>query len=266
MPLSPSHIKFIQAELQRLGHDPCPVDGIAGNATKAALDKVTDLPKSWPMERKLVGLIQLQAGKEGLDPGPMDGLWGPSTAAAYDQLVHQRLYGAPPPIWRPEGLEVPNPNNWPSQRTDAELIAFYGQTGANQKRIQLPYPHRIAWDMDKTVNSFQCHTKVHDSLLRILTKVKDTYGMAGISELRLDIWGGCLNVRRMRGGDRWSTHSWGMALDYDPQNNQLNWGRDKATLARPEYERWWQIWEEEGWVSLGRQRNFDWMHVQAARL
>ena len=42
--------------------------------------------------------------------------------------------------------------------------------------------------------------------------------------------------------------------------------RDKATFAKPEYERWWQCWEEEGWLSLGRTRNFDWMHVQAAKL
>jgi hypothetical protein len=57
-----------------------------------------------------------------------------------------------------------------------------------------------------------------------------------------------------------------MAIDHDPDNNQLNWSRNRATFARPEYEQWWQIWEEEGWVSLGRQRNFDWMHVQASKL
>jgi hypothetical protein len=266
MPLTPSHIKFIQAELNSLGHDPGPVDGIAGRATKAALDKVAALPASWPIERKLVGLLQLLAQSEGLEPGPMDGLWGPQTAHAYEQLLHVRLYGTPQPAWRPEDIHLPNPNNWPSQRTDEELIAFYGQMGKHQKRIALPYPHRIAWDMDTSVSSFQCHAKVHDSLLRILTKVKDTYGMDGIRQLRLDVWGGCLNVRKMRGGDRYSTHSWGMALDYDPDNNRLDWGRDRASFARPEYGQWWQIWEEEGWVSLGRQRNFDWMHVQAARL
>ena len=31
-------------------------------------------------------------------------------------------------------------------------------------------------------------------------------------------------------------------------------------------ERWWALWEEEGFVSLGRAGDFDWMHVQAARL
>ncbi|MCH7410937.1 hypothetical protein MM239_16125 [Belliella sp. DSM 111904] len=61
-------------------------------------------------------------------------------------------------------------------------------------------------------------------------------------------------------------HSWGIAIDFDPSNNQLKWGRDMATFAGPEYHAWWDIWESEGWVSLGRLRNFDWMHVQAASL
>ena len=267
MSLTSSHIKFIQAELKRMGHDPGPVDGVAGNATKAALDKVTDLPKTWPIEKKLVGLIQVQAKAAGLDPGPIDGLWGQRTAAAYDQLVHLRLYGTPEPLWRPEGLVVPNPNNWPSHRgNDDAVIAFYGQRGTGLVTIDVPYPHIIAWDKSKTANKITCHSKVAPSIVRVLTKVKAHYGMDGIKRLRLDIYGGCYEPRKMRGGDRWSTHSWGIALDYDPENNQYKWGRDKATFAQPEYDRWWQLWEEEGWVSLGRHSNFDWMHVQAARL
>ena len=48
--------------------------------------------------------------------------------------------------------------------------------------------------------------------------------------------------------------------------NQLRWGKDKAAFARPEYARWFDLWEEEGALSLGRVRNYDWMHVQFARL
>ena len=70
----------------------------------------------------------------------------------------------------------------------------------------------------------------------------------------------------MRGGTRLSTHAWGIAIDWDPERNQLKWGRDRAAFADAAYEPWWQAWESEGWVSLGRERNFDWMHVQAARL
>ena len=82
----------------------------------------------------------------------------------------------------------------------------------------------------------------------------------------LDLWGGCHNIRPIRGGTRRSAHSWGIAIDFDSDRNQLHWGRDKATFAKPEYDYWWKYWEEEGWVSLGRIRNFDWMHLQAARL
>ncbi len=88
----------------------------------------------------------------------------------------------------------------------------------------------------------------------------------GVIAWACDQFGGSLNVRRIRGGKSWSMHSWGIAIDFDPANNQLRWGRDRARFAKPEYEAFWAAWEEEGWVSLGRTRNFDWMHVQAARL
>ena len=87
-----------------------------------------------------------------------------------------------------------------------------------------------------------------------------------IKELRLNRFGGCLNVRKMRGGSAWSIHSWGAAIDIDPDRNQLKWGKDKAFLARSEYEPFWKIVEAEGWTSLLRARNFDAMHIQAANL
>ncbi len=102
-----------------------------------------------------------------------------------------------------------------------------------------------------------------EELLRMLV---EHYGIQEIQRLRLDLLGGCLNVRTMRGGRRYSLHSWGIAVDYDPERNRLKWGRDRASFAQPEYDPWWKLWEEEGWVSLGRHRNFDWMHIQAARL
>lgn len=88
----------------------------------------------------------------------------------------------------------------------------------------------------------------------------------GIRALGLDLFGGCLNVRAMRGGKALSMHSWGIAIDVDPEHNPLRWGRDKARMAGPDYAPFLDIWESEGWISLGRERNYDWMHVQAARL
>jgi hypothetical protein len=93
-----------------------------------------------------------------------------------------------------------------------------------------------------------------------------TIGGIDISKLNLDLFGGCVNVRRMRGGSAWSIHSWGAAIDVDPDNNQLKWGKDKAEFAKKEYNAFWDIVEDEGWVSLGRVKNYDWMHYQAALL
>ena len=103
-------------------------------------------------------------------------------------------------------------------------------------------------------------------MLRCFKRIGDSYPDPAVRrKLGIDLWGGCLNVRQMRGGSSWSMHSWGIAIDFDPDRNQMEWGRDKARLAKPDCETFWKIWEEEGAISLGRSRNFDWMHVQFAR-
>ena len=107
---------------------------------------------------------------------------------------------------------------------------------------------------------------MHDSLGRILKRTLDHYGLERIRELKLDQWGGTLNVRKMRGGTKYSMHSWGIAIDIDPAHNRLHWGRDRAWLARRNRADFIDFFEDEGWISLGRERNFDWMHFQAARL
>lgn len=155
--------------------------------------------------------------------------------------------------------------NWPKQDYKS-MIKFFGKVGENQTSLILPYPMKLAWDTNKIVHKITCHEKVCDSLNVIFSKVLDEYGLGRIKELRLDLFGGCLNVRKMRGGSSWSIHSWGAAVDIDPDNNQLRWGKDKATLAKVEYEPFWKIVEEEGWVSLGRERGIDFMHFQSARL
>lgn len=45
--------------------------------------------------------------------------------------------------------------------------------------------------------------------------------------------------------------------------NRLRWGRGQARLAQRDAVPFWEAWEAEGWFSLGREKNFDWMHVQA---
>lgn len=265
MKVNKAMVKIIQDQLnKRLGLS-LVVDGDPGRKTQAALAQVTVIATHWETDRQLIGYIQHLCALEGLDAGPVDGLWGPQTAYGYENLK-VKLAGNKLAPWRDdEGLGGdPDGEGWPLQ-TQSELEKFYGPVGSNMTKVVLPYPVKIAWATEKVVTRFTCHEKVADSISRVLTRVADHYG-DDISKLGLDLWGGCLNVRKMRGGSKWSTHSWGMAIDWDPSRNQLRWKKDKANFAKPVYEKWWKLWEQEGWVSLGREKNYDWMHVQAARV
>jgi hypothetical protein len=156
-------------------------------------------------------------------------------------------------------------NKWPKQSFKA-MTAFYGSVGENQTKIDLPYEMCLAWDTKAKIKRMSCNVKCAKSLYSIFEKTLKTYGIKEIQRLKLNNFGGCLNVRKMRGGSAWSIHSWGAAVDLDPDRNRLKWGKDRAVLAKPEYEEFWKIVESEGWTSLGRARNYDWMHFQAANL
>jgi hypothetical protein len=239
-----------------------------GAVAKALGKRQAMLPadwQAWSDARKAVAYLQCLCQEQAIDVGDIDGRWGPQTDYAYDTLAQLLKNGTMPPLWRDDTPSSANPNHWPNQN-EATLNGFYGAVGTNQTNLVHPYPLRVSWDLKQTVHSFQCHEKVCDSAQRVLTRVFDHYGLERIKELRLDRWGGCLNVRKMRGGSSWSMHSWGIAIDFDPDRNQLKWGRDRAVFAQPAYDAWWRFWEEEGWTSLGRTKNYDWMHVQAARL
>lgn len=232
--------------------------------------------------RNLVGLRQLICQEAGIEVGVIDGLMGPQTEYAIKQFNHLQEHGYVE-VWRDEpdpfeegsksstdGVSSPSQpsksetvTDWPQQ---SGVSKFFGAVGSNQTLLEVPYKMKLAWDLKTSITRFSCHEKVHDPMKRVLTRVADAYAEEQIQVLRLDLFGGCLNVRKMRGGSSWSMHSWGIAIDIDPAHNRLKWGRDKASLAKPEYDLWWKLWEEEGFTSLGRARNYDWMHIQAADL
>ena len=265
MQLTASIIKLIQRELKKRNLYYDSIDGKMGPHTKAALDMISELEPEWNYKRKAIGFIQLLCKENNIETGLLDGVWGPQTAYAYEVLKQYLETGVMPPNWRDvHPLDV-NPNGWPDEN-EQDLFEFYGQLGENLVRAELPYPHRLAWDKRRILNTIYCHKKVKESLITVLSRVVAHYSIQGIRDLGLDLYGGCYNMRKKRGGTSWSTHAWGIALDYNPENNQLTWGWGRAVFARPEYNKWWQFWEEEGWTSLGRTKNYDWMHVQAAKI
>lgn len=149
--------------------------------------------------------------------------------------------------------------------TDQQIIQQYGQPGdpSNLVTIALPYPMRIAWDTKIVVNKIQCHKKAAQALINVFTDLLQHYGLAKIQELGIDLFGGCVNVRLMRGSKtKWSRHAWGIAIDLDPARNKLKETKKTARFARPEYKAMIDIFYKHGFISYGIERDNDWMHFE----
>jgi hypothetical protein len=146
-----------------------------------------------------------------------------------------------------------------------QIVAKYGPPGETRlEMITFPFPMRIAWDPKMKVTRTRCHRLISKPLVGALNEILQVYGYEKIVELGIDLFGGCYNFRQMRGGSDWSKHSWGIAIDLDPDRNQLKWGKDKAQFAKPEYKQMVDIFYKHGFLSLGREKNYDWMHFEIA--
>ena len=150
--------------------------------------------------------------------------------------------------------------------TTQQTIKKYGtpnETGAGYLvTVNLPYPMRLAWDTDTTVTRLRCHKLVADKFEAVFKEILATYGLPKIKELGIDLFGGCFNFRAMRGGSDYSRHSWGIAIDLDPERNKLKETSATARFARAEYKPMIDIFYKYGFVSLGREKNYDWMHFE----
>lgn len=148
--------------------------------------------------------------------------------------------------------------------TTKQIIKKYGEPGDVSEfvMIDLPYPMRIGWDTKKTVTRMQCHKLVADQFKAVFADILAHYGAARIKQLGIDLFWGCYAFRKMRGGADWSRHSWAIAIDLDAIRNTLKETKKTARFARAEYTAMIDIFYKHGFVSLGREKNYDWMHFE----
>lgn len=212
----------------------------------------------------------------------VDGIWGPKTRAAVagelgtaDSVTAiQRRVGA-----REDGIVGPKtlslmadalniymrPAMWPTQAEVRSGKSMFGAAGDEGNLVNMIPPYPLYYE-GKQVKTIRVHRSVADSLGRVLKRVLEIYGLERIHALGLDVYGGCYNNRKTTTGKATSMHAWGVALDFDPANNAYATKKPKARFSAPEYNAWWDCWEQEGWTSLGRESDCDWMHVQAPSL
>lgn len=148
--------------------------------------------------------------------------------------------------------------------TDAQINSKYGEPGDpdNLTTIPLPYPMRIAWDTKQTVTKIFCHKLIAEPLSKVFSDLLAAYGLDELKRLGIDLFGGCYNFRKMRGGNRWSRHSWAIAIDLDPERNGLKTKKPQAQFSKPEYQKMIDIFYANGFFNLGVEKGYDFMHFE----
>jgi hypothetical protein len=152
--------------------------------------------------------------------------------------------------------------------TDKQIIEKYGQPGNpdNFTIMPLPYPMRIAWDTKTQVRKMQCHEDAEVKFTKVFNELLAHYGLEKIQALGIDLFGGCVNVRTMRGSKtRWSRHAWGICIDLDPARNGLKTTWRNAQFSKPEYKPMIDIFYANDFINYGIELKKDAMHFELVK-
>lgn len=113
-------------------------------------------------------------------------------------------------------------NNWPSPDSSS-MNSFYGRPAQESNLVRVPFPYKMRLykrGAALNVKSHRAHKRCGDSLAAILGDLLGEYGLDGLEEYGLDVFGGIYNDRSVRGGRSKSKHAWGCAIDLNPLENQ----------------------------------------------
>lgn len=178
-----------------------------------------------------------------------DGIVGPKTVAA---------------IMAALGINEATPVVWPTQKEVRSGKSIFGAPGEGEL-VSIEPPYALFYE-GQPVRTIRVHRLVADAVLAVLREVLAVYGIERIRALGLDQYGGSYNYRGTTSGSSLSMHAWGIAIDWCPDKNAYSTRAPHASLSCEACRPWWEIWEKHGAVSMGRHADYDWMHVQFARI
>lgn len=217
-------------------------DGYAGKNTLKALSNYFGCNENWKSIQHVVGTMA-------------DGIAGPNTISK---------------IMEKMGIETPLKSNILPQSKVRTNSSIYGRAGDESNLVNVPVPANYPLKYEgKPVKTIRIHKLVKDNLSKALQEIADYYEnkYGSVEEAvkkapGIYNYSGSYNFRKTTTGSVYSMHAYGLALDFDAENNTYHMPMSKARLARPEYKEFVDILEKYGCYSLGRRSGKDMMHFQ----
>lgn len=164
------------------------------------------------------------------------------------------------------GINVDStPNTMPTQAAVRKGTSIFGKAGDESNLVNIKPAYQLYY-CGTPVKTIRVHKVIASRVEAALKEILAHYGLSEIKRLGLDQYSGSYNYRKSTGASSLSMHAWGIALDFAADKNAYNMKKPHASLSHPDCEMWWKIWEKHGAVSLGRECNYDWMHLQFAKL
>ena len=252
------------------------IDGVLGPISRAAIAAVeakhaaayTFDPTTTFAKRKEVAAAQACLNELGHDAGAVDGWYGVNTDEALNAFLFKTAHG------KDETIKIEPLATGPTGSGDIPLQkdvgTYYGQPGpAIKSKLQLiefPFKFRIDWNSRQKTNKIRVHEKCAPQLEKALIEVFNHYGEARWRDLGLDRYAGAYNHRKMRGGNKWSMHAYGCAIDFFAAPNGLRTKCPDALFCGADYKDFLDIMEANEWLPAIRLWGKDAMHFQRARL
>lgn len=161
-----------------------------------------------------------------------------------------------------------------------EILAYYGDPDTdddlkadreweiyNLTNFTLPFYLVPPWDENRQIHSLTMHKKVGQSLIDALYDFGEAVGVKTVHKEKWDRCAGTFVFRAQRGDPAWlSAHSWGIAIDLNPQIAGYGKPSDVPNQQPPELV---EAFESRGWMWGGRWPEMnaawpgDYMHFQA---
>jgi hypothetical protein len=241
-------------------------DGVIGSKTLAAIAEALDIkPSSY--KKTTIKNIQVAIGVT------KDGIIGKNTLNALIATLSSmqiKKKEVKPEIKK----YIEKPINFTKINYKAEPVtqkklrsgsSIFGKAGCESELVSVKVPSNYPLYYGNTrVKSIRIHKLVADRLEAALNDIINHYGDdIEIVAPAICKYDGSYNFRNSRNSSSQSVHSWGLALDFDAENNTMKMSAPKARLSQDIYKPFFDIMEYHGFLSLGRRGDYDWMHVQA---